>query len=87
MEVIKLEIAEISQEDFDSYVRPATGRGKYQNAIQAVKATGTPVKVSGLKRGQVSALVRAVKDAELLQKAHYPTKDEATDAGFVLISK
>jgi peroxiredoxin family protein len=57
--VEEVEVKEISEEEFNEVKKQE--RGKWKEIINQVKQSGRPVKVEGLKRGQIAACARTAK--------------------------
>jgi len=66
-----MEVEEISMEKFEAELAQTGRKGAWTEVCHDVKDTGTPRKVSGLSRGQVSALARRAKELGLRYKANY----------------
>jgi len=66
-----LKVSGISPEDFQAEMAKRATRGRYADIIRDVKEHGRLVKVEGLTRGQVAALARSAKEAEIQVKADY----------------
>lgn len=67
---MSVKIEKITQEEFD---KKEAGRkiSKWKQIIADVKRTKIPVKITGLRRGQVASGYRAAKEAKLQVKVDY----------------
>ena len=66
-----LKVSSITTEDFQAEMSKRAVRGRYGEIIKDVKEHNRLIKVEGLTKGQVAALARSAKEAEIQVKADY----------------
>ena len=66
-----MDVEAISEEQAEAEFSNTSRRAKYTEIIFRVKNNGESLKVSGLTRGQVAALVRRAKEEGIRAKGNY----------------
>jgi hypothetical protein len=66
-----VKVEQISHEEAKRELETKRNPSKYKQLFQQVRTSKTPIRISGLTRGQVAALYRAAKLSGITVRANY----------------